>query len=112
MIAVIKKRDGVGPLIFGEGAEAADVGVPFAVGEKTQHVGDLQGVVELAVLHVGLAENGERGAVLGVEQAFHGGEGYRLVLGDQLALHVAGGESCNSAATTPTRTPAFTNVRP
>jgi hypothetical protein len=43
-------------------------------------------------LHVGLAQNDDRCAHLGSEEAFHGGKGHGLVIGDELALHVAGGE--------------------
>ena len=42
-----------------------------------------QRIVELPLLHVGLADDGQRRALLGVEQAFHGGQRRRLVAGDR-----------------------------
>src|SRR3974390_3466848 len=61
VVAEIKKFNGIGPIALREGVKPLNVSAPFAVGEEAEHVANFQGIVELAVLHVGLAENGKRG---------------------------------------------------
>ena len=57
----------------------------------------MSGLSSRCLFDVGLAEDGQRRALLGVEQAFHGGQRDRLVEGDVLALPVAGGKEHQDA---------------
>ena len=92
VIAEIEERDIVGPEILRKFVEAFHFRAPGAVGEKAERFWKHKRIIEALFFHVGLAENHERRAALGVEKAFHGGESNRLILGDHFALAVAGGK--------------------
>ncbi len=90
VIAVVNQRDEVRPFALGKTIEPADLRHPLAIGEEAERARNDQRVIEPPVLHIGLAEDGQRRAFLADEQSFHGREGDRLIARDQNTLHVPG----------------------
>ena len=91
MVAEIEERNAVGPFRLREIVEAFHFGGPLAIGEKAQGARDHQRIVERPARDVGLAEDGDRGAVLRFKKPLHCGERDGLIAGDHQALAVAGG---------------------
>ena len=73
VVAEIEEFNAVGPLILGKIVEAADVCIPMLIGEEAEHAGNDERIIQRAIGNIGLAEDGERRAVLRFEQSFHGG---------------------------------------
>ena len=92
MIAEIKQRDVIGPNFLRKCVEAFDFGLPTLISQKAQRARNLQRIVEAALFHIGLADEGQRRTLFALEETFHGGESRRLQESDVLALLVAGGE--------------------
>src|SRR5260370_27847607 len=88
-VDVAKERNEDGTVAFGKAIEPANFGGPGAISEKAERFGNDQGIIEAAILDIGLAENGQRSAFLADEEAFHGGECDGLVTRDENARHVA-----------------------
>ena len=80
------------PLVVWNLVEALDFGLGGAVDQEAQCVVDDDGVVDLAGVLIGLADEHHSRAVLGLEKTFHPGHRSRLVAGHILAVQVAGGE--------------------
>ena len=72
-------------------------------------LGIIRGLSSLLLLHVGLAEDRQRRALLRFEQAFHGRERDRLMIARSVLPWLSPvGKSCSSAAIAPTITPTRT----
>jgi len=59
------------------------------VHEERLHSGNLKRVIEFALVHIRLAENGDRSTLLGFEESFHCRQSSRLMRGNHLALNIA-----------------------
>ena len=97
VVAVIEQRDIVRPVFLGKRVEAANLRAPAAVGQHAQHAGDLERIVDFALHFIGLAHQKQRRSRLAVEQAFHGRQSHRLIVGNQFALLIARGKDLQDA---------------
>ncbi len=97
VVAVVEQRQGGGPIFGGNSFEAFDFGGGRSVDQEAEDVVDGERIVDGLRRLVGLAEQHDGRALLGVEQTFHAGDGGGLILRDVTAVEVAGGKDLDDA---------------
>src|SRR5205814_3244019 len=89
VVAVIKQRNIIRPVLPGKIIESPHVRVPTPVSQHTEHARYGQRIIDLALLVVRLSHDYDRRSTLAMEQSFHGGERDRLIRRNHLAVAVA-----------------------
>src|SRR5215210_6760199 len=89
VVAVVKERDVVRPVLLREGVEPLYLGVPVLVDEVAEGARHDDGVFDAPVLYVRLADEDYACLPLRFEESLHSGKRDRLVLGDLFAGEVA-----------------------
>ena len=100
------------PVSCGKRVQALHFGLPRAVSQKAERLGNNERIVDLLLVDVRLSDENQRRSRLALEQRFHGGQRDRLMFGDHSALPVPGGKQLHNAEDQPAITPTRTKIRP
>ena len=97
MVGVVQQFHVVGPLALGKVVQPLDRAAERTVRQKAEHSRHHNGVLQLALLDVRLADNGEFGVGATVKQPFRGRQGQWLMPRQQFSLTIPGRETYQHA---------------
>ncbi len=92
MIAIVEQVDLIGKLIGRKGVQTFNLGAPLPVGQKTEYVGDDDGVVKSSIDRIGLSDNDNACSLFCLEQPLHCSKLGGLVNRDLSSLQIAARE--------------------